>query len=591
MGKHLHRGRLPKARSQSGAALILIMFILGLAIAAYTIKAFTTASMHARQDEETMKELGAAKAALIAWAVNNPEQPGMMPFPDRKETSSPNYDGKSDCYQYNLDGKYDKLIGNLPWLAMDNAGCNNFVSGLGHEFRDSSGEHLWYAVSRNLVYAYVDSEYPVINPGMINSPYIQPPYLRQGGTTAYPWLTVADANGVTLSDRVAAIIIAPGDPIGNQDRSGVANPDQYLDKIIMAGGTQYKNFGYPLNNLDIQKFIIGENENIVSATDPRYQHPYHFNDKLVYITIDELMAALEKRVTAEAKNSIRTYFKSNSSYPYAAQLGSTSQYACEPDNKEGFLPLDNQICGYTATPSGRSLDCTLPMFDTERSGILEVRLTLSGLLNVFIAKDKSCEINGLLKTCSCSGAGSCSTLTGSFICDGEKNCTSNGVNGTYNIEGGKFSNASGACSVTSPATKTADNCTEANSVVSCGFSASLPSKFSSCGDATFGADLPSWFRANRWQDYIYYVTSRTSPGNITAGSRASVEALLIATGRAIQAPPYTEAKSTMAQVRPSCSAINDYLDSIENTNSGLTFDAISKERSNNYNDQLFIVAP
>jgi hypothetical protein len=125
-------------------------------------------------------------------------------------------------------------------------------------------------------------------------------------------------------------------------------------------------------------------------------------------------------------------------------------------------------------------------------------------------------------------------------------------------------------------------------VVTCSAAGTFSSP--SCTDPAFNSFLTSipWFTANNWQDYLYYQLSRATP-TLTVGSRTGVQALLAATGKPIATAPYAVSKGS-AQSRPSCSA-NDYLDSVENANADLVFDATNTARSSKYNDQVFIVAP
>jgi hypothetical protein len=204
---------------QTGAVLILMAFIIGLGVLSYMLHAFNPERLKLEQDKKTYQTLNDAKQALIAWAVSHPNAPGMMPWPDRNTDIDfapyPNaYDGRSDCVTTAFSRPY--LIGQLPWRGQSNP-CVLPHTGLGTEFRDAQGNHLWYAVSRNLIYDYEHAEAPIINPGMINAPHAITPYLRQGGTQSYPWLQVLDRNGSLVSDRVAAVIIAPGGPMGGQD--------------------------------------------------------------------------------------------------------------------------------------------------------------------------------------------------------------------------------------------------------------------------------------------------------------------------------------------------------------------------------------
>jgi hypothetical protein len=93
---------------------------------------------------------------------------------------------------------------------------------------------------------------------------------------------------------------------------------------------------------------------------------------------------------------------------------------------------------------------------------------------------------------------------------------------------------------------------------------------------------------NKWYDYFYYASSRNGI-KLTSGSKVNIDSLLIGTGRSIIAPNSAVSKGA-SQLRPSC-AVNDYLDSIENTNANQIFDGQSITRTPNYNDHTYIVAP
>ena len=81
-------------------------------------------------------------------------------------------------------------VGRFPWRSLSGAG-NVFVRGAGGEdLRDSAKERLWYAVSPNLL----PSDRP------LNLHYL---------LSRDDWLIVTDARGAVISDRVAAVVIAP----------------------------------------------------------------------------------------------------------------------------------------------------------------------------------------------------------------------------------------------------------------------------------------------------------------------------------------------------------------------------------------------
>ena len=236
---------------------------------------------------ETIDALSEAKNALKAWAINHPFNPGTLPMPDRN--SDGNYDGDSDCYNGPAPIGNNLLLGRLPWKGFP-APCKDAasISGLNVFLRDSSGEQLWYAVSKNLVYESPD--YPNISPDILDK--------------TSDWIKVRDANGNVISDRVAFVVISPGSPVGNQNRSGTAPAaGEYLDSVTIAG-TTYSNSDFD------QDFIIYPNSKL--TTDPSDS----FNDQLVFVTIDELMEGVSRRVINETGNFLAEYHNNYGAFPW-----------------------------------------------------------------------------------------------------------------------------------------------------------------------------------------------------------------------------------------------------------------------------------
>lgn len=578
--KHALLSALYLKNRQNGAVLILMAFILGLGVAAYLMKTLDAASLRAKQDAKTYQVLKEAKVALIAWAANHPNVPGMMPFPDRNGDG--NYDGNSDCYTGFFQNSF--LLGQLPTVGQTNP-CVAPQTALGGDWQDGQGNRLWYAVSRNLVHDYEHGESPIINPGMINpNPvtgfYAPTPYLRQGGTTSYPWLKVLDRNGNLISDRVAAVIIAPGDPVGAQNRSlATPNASEFLDSFKI-GAANYKNSD---SALDDEDFIMGEDSRNTSSNDNTFVQPYNFNDKLVYITIDELMAALEKRVGEQARVSLKAYQDANGYYPYAAKLGTMVMYSGEQNLLSGFLPVNPQKCSYIFPAT---LNCSQPIFDTNTSAITEVRYYGN---SVFTSFTPACTISSGNR-CYCTGVGSCSNNTVTFSC-GLANCgvIGAGATGSIRIRGGKLTSSLGGCGVTNAITKDiVSGCPiTTTSRITC---ALINGSFSSHGngDASLDTYLPIWFNQNQWGRYIYYQLTRPANSNINVGNKTT-EAVIITTGRPINSAPFTVKGA--AQTQPSCNDVRNYLDTAENTDGDAFFEATSKQKLSNYNDQTFVVAP
>jgi hypothetical protein len=510
---------------------MLMMFILGMAALAYIVKSMNVASMRTEQDVKTMVALGEAKGALIAWSVAHKNWPGIMPFPDRLETTSPNYDGKSDCVTNGLNNSH--LIGKLPLFG--DAPCVSPQDGLGVKAVDSSGERFWYAVSKNLIRTSGSNSTPIINPSIIDTK---------------PWLRVFDANGNLISNRVAVVIIAPGQPLAGQNRSGATPPvGAFLDEIVIGGAT-YSNRDYDQDNED---FIMG------GTTKPT------FNDRLVYITIDELTYALEKRASQEAGQKLRDYYlasnvdPANRSYPYAADVNN----ACVENANFGFLPIQPSMATCTSAQA-----CTLSFPMTQ------VKFTLDMAEN-YDAKSGACTYAG--NACTCWGVGSCTGSSITFSCTVGGSCTSTSSGHftfTYTSKLSSNTDANGSC-------------LGGNGTVTCTGAGTFVSPVTNCTSTKkWIENLPLWFLANRWQDYIYYTRSPTS--SLESGGRTGVSALLVSAGAPIVDAPFSFKGSP--QSRPS-NNIADYLDSAENTDGDSVFDATNKQKTHIYNDQVFIVAP
>jgi hypothetical protein len=550
------KGRVSKPY-QKGAALILMAFIIGLGAAAYMLKALNASSLQVEQDEKTYQQLNEAKTALIAWAVTHPNVPGMMPWPDRNTDldfeGDSAYDGKSDCVTTAFQSSY--LLGQLPWRAQSNP-CVTPHTGLGSDFRDGQGNRLWYAVSRNLVYDYENAQAPIINPGMINPPHAITPYLRQGGTESYPWLKVLDRNGNLISDRVAAVIIAPGNPIGGQNRSASApNASEFLDRFQI-GAAVFNNRGYATPDED---FVMGDDSRNVSINDPTFVQPYHFNDKLVYITIDELMYALESRVLMETKTALISYYATNNYYPFAAGLGNAAnQNQCIQGNLRGLLPVlppTSHTC--TCIAATKTCSCNFGVV----SMISFTRNTGTFVADGAVANAPTgaCSVQAAsTNTCTCNGAGSCKRSDGAiqFSCDacGVCRATVAGTN-TFNTSGTFTNTPTGVCT-SSPSQSVCPNSADGTFTLgACNANEAVKSL------PNAGGLLPAWFMVNEWGKYIVYAVSNdcissgvcvaiTSPPKISVGLNPSVNAVVAA---------------SVVDPNNSCNIAN-YLGSVENTN-------------------------
>lgn len=484
---------------QKGAIVILAAFIIGLAATAYLMKVFNSEGQRLEQSKKTNLALNEAKQALMAWAVSNTVNPGQFPYPDRNNDG--NYDGRSDCPSPVSAFSYAFLIGRLPIYGQTNP-CITPQTGLGVNVRDGQGNQLWYAVSRNLVHKYdAPTANPVINPSIILSP-------------TYPWLSVFDANGVLISDRVAAVIVSPGNPIGIQDRAGdVADATHYLDTFSI-GATVFNHSDYTNAN---EGFVLIQNNTNV-------------NDRLIYITIDELIYALEKRVLQEARNKLTAFYTANNYYPFAAGFGLVAnQNQCVQGNLRGLLPINapnNHIC--TCTAADKTCHCSFSIASSASFTRDDGSFVPDGAGPN--SPTGACSV-GLVDTttCSCSGAGACKSAVGTtdFQCDACGTCIAaiDGVNRFTTT--GTFTNDIGAC-------------TSSANQASCMNGSNGSFALTACnGSQVMGGFLPAWFATNQWEKYIVYAVSsdcvspstclsNTSPPKITVGINTNVNALVAA---------------------------------------------------------------
>lgn len=538
--------------NQKGATLILLTFIVALAATVYLLKAYDPTQIRLEQDKKTFVSLNKAKQALIAWSASHLYHPGQMPFPDRNPDG--NYDGLSDCNSPTSTFSYSFLLGQLPVYGQENP-CTAPQVGVGADYQDAQGNRLWYAVSRNLVHKYEGAATPpldpIINPGIINDP-------------VYPWLIVRDRNGNILSSRVAVVIIAPGNALSGQNRAGAApNSSQYLDNFNI-GATNYSNANYDLPNED---FVIGQDSRDISEADTSVAKPYYFNDKLVFITIDELMAAVTNRASGEASKLLNLYRVKNGQFPYAADLGAPfNNHDSSGVSTKGMLPIDTT--DRCSCASASSCSCRFqPILSVtyyRRSGTWNTALD-TGLC--------SSAVDTTRKYCTCTGAGSCNRTTRSFTCEIDGHCVTTNI--TFNALNKFIYKLNNHADFD----KVGPSCIVENNNISSTLECNNASDF------TIGLKEPDWFKDNFWQDYFYYEWSPTF--NLRIGDKIGVSAMLISTGGMLAS---TESQPTMSQTRPS-SDISNYLDSMQNTNNDLIFDATNKHKTNIFNDQTYIVLP
>jgi hypothetical protein len=244
--------------AQHGYTVIFLVAFIGVLTAAWLATSLGSTAVHIERERKTSAALALAKQALVGRATADSSLPGSLPCPDLKTqiagTNVPD-DGIADLFAGTNCPSY---IGRLPWRTL----------GL-PDLRDADGERLWYALSSNF---------------------------RDFASV----VTINDSTPGTLSvagnapaANIAAIVFAAGAPLAGQSRGGSAdrnNVVNFLDGANAAGGSAF----------------VSQSAN--SA----------FNDRLIVVTVADLMAVVEKRVAFEITTALNKYFLANSVLPAAA---------------------------------------------------------------------------------------------------------------------------------------------------------------------------------------------------------------------------------------------------------------------------------
>jgi hypothetical protein len=285
---------------QRGAILLLIMSVVIISSLSALLtnlerQNITWNNNHATKNSQVLAE---AKLSLLGWSMRHPEWPGIFPWTDR--SADPKLlDGKSDCYGGTLNSAF--LLGYLPLLGGYN-NCKNF-NDISTNIRDSYNNKLWYVVSKNIIRDYDNKKYPKTGLNMLDN--------------NSNWLKIIDKNGNTIDDKVAVIIMSAG-------------KNRTLDSLII-NGTTYDNADS--NNFD-EDFILSP-----EIKDNNGQ--VIFDDKLTYITVEELIANLEKKAMSEVAWSLAEYYKNyGNAYPWLSifEKPDESKFDSQVNKREGYIP-------------------------------------------------------------------------------------------------------------------------------------------------------------------------------------------------------------------------------------------------------------
>lgn len=362
IGPHPNPRRLVAPAHQQRGVVLLVILLVTMTFGGYFgVRALNAAAARTSLDEiESQRILSNARQALLAWSVTTDNslasatvsanfgirafRPGNLPYPDlaTAQTSTTPSDGLRDLGCANATwagaGVLRPVTASLTNAQKTNIRCFGRlpVATLGLEAvagssADVSGRWPWYIVSANLV--NINQDCPTRLDGTITSTALATGTNSCGNintpTAPFRWITVLDQYGAVISSRVAAVIILPG-PItvrqpGNirQTRSAAALPTAFLDTVDNAACTGGRCDNGRLNSTPLT-FIQCVNPP-TTVGDARFNANYACNDRITYITIEELFSYAAKRIEREFVVCLAEYAKNNSNkYPWAALAGSPS---------------------------------------------------------------------------------------------------------------------------------------------------------------------------------------------------------------------------------------------------------------------------
>lgn len=287
---------LLKIKKQDGITLLLFALLILLGSFSFLFSSITSNSVKNERGNKTSAALAEAKAALIGYAVsvdlpnstcaagnNNCARPGDLPCPDTDDDG----DAESSCgNSVGSSGQTDR-IGRLPWKTL----------GL-PDLRDGNGERLWYALSNNFKNNFRTSCTAPGDAGCLNSDTVGTITIRSSDGTV-------TRNGGSGSG-VVAVVFSPGTPLTRAD--GIAqdrgctgcttNATNYLD--VVSGTEDNASF---TDSSASDGFIAGP---VLNGSGDAV-----VNDRLLTLSTEELMPALERRVANETLNCLKSYASSN----------------------------------------------------------------------------------------------------------------------------------------------------------------------------------------------------------------------------------------------------------------------------------------
>ena len=331
----------PRPTRQRGAIMLLLALLLVITGSWLGLRMLATpkAISGIQVSDAALKEArDAIIGASMAMTVANVTRPGQLATPDFLDPAEvpANYDGNFNACALStwvagaalpvmgatLDVR-TRCFGRLPWVTL---GLGMFGSS---NQSDPTGSVPWYAMSVNLA---ASTCLKALNPALLNTAYTPGTCGSATVTQPFPWLTVRDYKGNLLTNRAAFVLLLPGLPLGGQTRPSapLAGPAAYLDTVTVTAACSqpcvpgtYNNarFNWP-DNVGLS-FVQCAPPSQMSPNDPSFTQPYQCNDRLLYVTIDELLELAERRAMSFAAEKLQAFYSSNQFYPFAAPVNPT----------------------------------------------------------------------------------------------------------------------------------------------------------------------------------------------------------------------------------------------------------------------------
>lgn len=280
---------MQRVNNQRGLALLMLVFVLALAITAYTLKTLTDSGVTNERDKKTTKVLVEAKNALLGSVVGRPSIDARPYFPNPSLALVADSEGKESLAP--LGGAADiSLIGKYPWHSLKTKA-----------YKDGWEECLWYVVSGR--------------------------YKNSPPTAVFNWdtqgqLDVIDSGGNVIASNLVALIIAPGPALDGQNRSLAS-----ADYTQCGGNDDARNY---LDAFDSDNAIAGQLNYFSGSTNNRVapdesnkvfilEGDNHFNDQFIFVTVDDVFNPIIKR--RDFKNQIDSALSDSDFHDYLIDNG------------------------------------------------------------------------------------------------------------------------------------------------------------------------------------------------------------------------------------------------------------------------------